>query len=119
MMSTIDLTKSKFLLRDLKVIESELIKLNKVDSTIQRVVNALEAFINSPQSVNSESIKGIVTIAYEVSKSYSKETKDLTSSLDRILEEIDYLVLSQSLVPAQADLIRKVEEFYKLATGQK
>ena len=113
-MTTIDLNKSKFFLRDLEVVKGQLTKLNSVDFTIQRITAAMESFILNPEAVDHVEVNGVLNIAREISKSYDKETVSLTNTIDRLIEELAHLELSQRI----AGIVDKSNLFYKLASGK-
>lgn len=113
-MTNIDLTKSQFFIRDLQKVREELDNINSVDFSIRRVGEAIDNFLLSPKEVNAEEVKSILIIAQQISRSYNKETASLTAMLERLLEELAHLTLSQSLT--RIALLRKANFFYKLAT---
>lgn len=112
-MTTIDLSKSQFFLRDLAKVQFELNRLNAVDTSIKKINGAITSFIMTP-IVSSEEVKSVLSIANEISKSYNKETVELTALIERLLEECDFLEVSQS-VSKNAKLFSKIEHFYKMA----
>lgn len=116
-MTNIDITKSQFLLRDLQNIQAAMLKLNGVDSQIQKVIDDIGIFTQNPTNVDGVELKLIINVARDISKSYEKDAKNLTSVLNGVLEEIDHLILSKRLT-SNADLIRRINVFYKLALGK-
>lgn len=112
-MTQINLKKSQFFLRDLEGIQVALKKLNKVDLIIQKILTACQTFLQDPEHVNSEELKSVLTLAQEIANNY--QANKLSESLERLLDELDYLITSQSIsFRTQAKLIESINLLYKL-----
>jgi hypothetical protein len=117
-MTTLDLTKSRFLIPELRKIIAGLTQLNSVDTSLKRIIEKLYSYLDDPHQVNADEFKSVLEVARHIAHSYDQEGVIFARGLTHILEEIDFLALSKSLLKSErySPLLQKIDRFYSLAT---
>lgn len=125
-MTTIDLTKSQFLLPLLQRMLVGLTQLSVSDAALNQKVYELHHFLSSPNEVPAEELLAILDSAKDLASSYEtkkdRSSGNLASALPGIFfsakAELEHMLKSKRLMelPISGKLANQIERFHSLAT---
>lgn len=127
-MTTIDLTRSQFLMPLLQKMMTGLTQLSNSDSALNQKIYELHHFLAEPHQVDGNALLSIVDSAKDLASSYEfKKEKipgNFVSALPGIFfaarTELEHMIKSKQLMEEPKSTIARleidIERFYKLAT---
>lgn len=110
-MTTLNLTKSRIFLPELKKILPKLFELNPADIDLKKTIKEINFYINYPFEVHDNIIKSLLQKLHSIVVSYGSEAKELAITLSYLVEEINFMADSERLMNKHASIKIKIDIF--------